>query len=194
MNPTIVLIGWRFSIILLDIDKGLLDMMKCANWLKPLNHTMVLIHINSVATRRKLWLWHCLMKWGFAQCTWKQCHCFDLPIWMIWMMCGDVTVFYPPCCWIPRLMLPRCRGPQGDQVRQCKVRSRVPALLTVCVLTQDRYRHPACNLHHHRNHLYAPAIHIPSPDIYFHIYWFIFHHFNLQIWGNQCNNKYVCKH
>ena len=72
--------------------------------------------------------------------------------------------FLSPCCWIPRLMLPRCRGPQGDQVRQCKVRSRVPALLTVCVLTQDRYRHPASNLHHHRNHLYAPAIHIPSLD------------------------------
>ena len=97
-------------------------------------------------------------------CIWKQWHCFDLPIWMILMMCGDVTVFYPPCCWIPWLMLPRCRGPQGDQVRQCKVRSPVPALLTVCVLTQDRYRHPASNLHHHRNHLYAPAIHIPSPD------------------------------
>ena len=43
-------------------------------------------------------------------------NCFYLPISMLRMVCGDVTVFYPGVAAMDaRLMLPRCRGPQGDQ-------------------------------------------------------------------------------
>ena len=93
-------------------------------------------------------------------------NCFDLPISMLRMVCGDVTVFYPGVAVWPGLC---CQGAGGHRVTSGgAVQGQGPGPCSgyrLCFDTRP-VQTAASNLHHHRNHLYAPAVHIPSLDSY----------------------------